>query len=415
MYQILEIAKSAKKASRAIAVLDSSRKNAFLFSLAEKLSEQKSNILVANALDVEASKINHATKAFIDRLTLSESRLSALSQAVKDIAELPDPVGTILESQILPNKLSIKKVSVPFGCILMVYESRPNVTIDAAALCIKSGNTVILKGGKEALNTNQLFCSLMKDCLKECQLPEDAVTLITNSERSYLYELLKLEKEIDLVIPRGGESLVSAIAEHSRIPVLKNAKGVCHTFVDESADIDIAISICDNAKTQRPGVCNAMETLLIHKNIAENFLPEFVKVMNFKSVELRGDSRAKSISSDIKEAKEQDWDEEYGDLILAVKIVDNLDNALNHIRLHGSGHSEAIVSSSQTNIQRFLKEVDAAAVYSNASTRFTDGGEFGLGAEIGISTGKLHARGPMGLRELTSYKYIIEGNGQIRT
>lgn len=414
MADALKTAQNAKEASRILSRLETKIKNQFLHKLSDALVNQEEAILAANSQDVQKSIISGASKAFIERLSLNKSRIEGLSGAVRNIAILEDPVGKILESKFLPNGLSLEKVSVPFGSILMIYESRPNVTIDAAALCIKSGNAVILKGGKEAFETNSLLHSIMHDCLLATGIPANSVSLIRNMDREYLHELLRLDKQIDLVIPRGGEGLVNAVSERSRIPVLKNAKGVCHVFIDNSADLEMALSICLNAKVQRPAVCNAMETLIVHEQIAQKFLPNLVEKMNLNSVELRGDIKARLICPSIEEATEEDWDQEYGDLILAVLIASSLDDALSHIAIHGSGHSEAIVTECPKNRRRFLDEVDAAVVYSNASTRFTDGGELGMGAEIGISTGKLHARGPIGLRELCSYKFMITGDGQVR-
>lgn len=413
MSEYLNVAQHARQCCKELACASGERKNKFLLELASSIDSSKDEILRANQADVASSNSQGASPAFIDRLTLTGDRVKNLAQSVRDLATLGDPVGTLLDSHQRPNGLTIRKVSVPIGSILIVYESRPNVTIDAACLCIKSGNSVILKGGKEAVNSNRLFCKLMQSALQRAGLPDMAVQLV-ECDRQDLSQLLRLDRLIDLVIPRGSEQLVEAVSRDTRIPVLKNSKGVCHIFVDESADIESAIDIADNAKTQRPGVCNAMETLLIHRKIAGDFLPPFAERMRQKGVELRADPETRTFVKNCVAATEADWDEEYGALVLALKIVGSLDEALSHIASHGTGHSEAILTQNEKNKVRFLNEVDAAAVYANASTRFTDGGEFGMGAEIGISTGKFHARGPMGLKELNTYKYLIEGSGQVR-
>ncbi len=410
----LSLAKSAKMASRILANSSTDVKNRVLEITARKLIEYTPKIIEENLKDMKAGEEKGLTKAMLDRLHLNEKRIKAMVDSVRDIIGLPDPVGEVVRMWRRPNGLVIGKMRVPLGVVAIIYESRPNVTIDAAALCIKSGNAVILRGGSEAINSNRILVSIIREALSEVGLPKDVVTFVDTPDRDVVLELLKLDELIDVVIPRGGESLIRFVAENSRIPVVYHYKGVCHTYVDEFADIDMAVKICFNAKVQRPGVCNAMETMLVHSKIADRFLPVMCKKFMEAQVELRGCERTRAIVPEVKPATEEDWYAEYLDLILAIKVVDSIDEAIEHINHYGSHHSDAIVTNNYDNAMRFLREVDSAAVYVNASTRFTDGYEFGLGAEMGISTQKLHVRGPMGLEDLTCLKYIILGCGQIR-
>ncbi len=411
---ILHICQDAKAASRILATLDSKVKNRALIAMGGALIRESKYLIRENKKDVALAVKNGLSKALIDRLTLSESSLRSMANAFSDVAKLKDPVGEVIESVRRPNGLKIAKVRVPIGVILMIYESRPNVTSDCASLCLKSGNAAILRGGKESINSNIAIYKVLDRVATRSGLPKASITLIQDTDRKIVDELLKLSQYIDLVIPRGGESLIRSVAEKSRIPVIKHYKGVCHTFVDESADIKMAEDICFNAKVQRPGVCNAMETLLVHERIAKRFLPNMIARYKAANVEIRGCKKTRSIVTGIKSAAMSDWYAEYLDLILAVKVVKSVGEAIEHIMKYGSYHSDAIVTSNKKNAEKFLRGVDSAAVFVNASTRFTDGGQFGKGAEIGISTDKIHARGPMGLEELTSYKYIIHGNGQVR-
>lgn len=410
----LSLAKSAKVASRTLANSSTDIKNRVLEITARKLIEYTPKIIEENLKDMRAGEEKGLTKAMLDRLHLNEKRIKAMVDSVRDIIGLPDPVGEVVKMWRRPNGLVIGKMRVPLGVVAIIYESRPNVTIDAAALCIKSGNAVILRGGSEAINSNRILVNIIREALSEVGLPRDIVTFVDTTDRDVVLELLKLDELIDVVIPRGGESLIRFVAENSRIPVVYHYKGVCHTYVDEFADIDMAVKICFNAKVQRPGVCNAMETMLVHSKIADRFLPVMCKKFMEAQVELRGCERTRAIVPEVKPATEEDWYAEYLDLILAIKVVDSIDEAIEHINHYGSHHSDAIVTNNYDNAMRFLREVDSAAVYVNASTRFTDGYEFGLGAEMGISTQKLHVRGPMGLEDLTCLKYIILGCGQIR-
>lgn len=411
---IKKICETAKAASRAMALVKDSVKKKALNAMAAALKKNTAYIIAQNAKDVQSAAKNGLSKALIDRLTLNEKRIQAMAGSLAGIAKLKDPVGEVLETAKRPNGLVIKKVRVPIGVILIIYESRPNVTSDCIGLCLKSGNSVILRGGSEAINSNTaIFDVLNKEALA-CGLPEGAITLIKDTDRAIVNELLKQEGLIDLVMPRGGESLIREVAENSYIPVIKHYKGVCHTYVDESADLKMAENICFNAKVQRPGVCNAMETMLVNAKIAGMFLPSMIKRFEDAGVEIRGCSETQKIVSGIKKVSEDDWYTEYLDLILSVKIVEDIDEAIAHIMKYGSYHSDAIITKDKSSADKFLNEIDSACVYVNASTRFTDGGEFGKGAEIGISTDKLHARGPMGVEELTSYKYLVYGKGQIR-
>jgi len=412
--EVLKICKNAKKASMILASLSSEEKNNALFEMAKKIEKNAERIKEENRKDVEKAKKEGLSSALIDRLTLNDKRIASLSKSLKDVASLEDPVGEIEKMWKRPNGLIIGRMVVPIGVIGIIYESRPNVTVDAAALCLKAGNAVILRGGSEAFMSNCVLVDILKEALKKTKVPPESVQLIRTTKREAVNYMLKMNEYIDLIIPRGGESLIKAVTENSTIPVNKHYKGVCHTFVDSEADLDMAEKICFNAKVQRPGVCNAMETLLVDKRIAESFLPRMIEKFKKAGVEIRGDEKTKKIVPDIKDATEDDWFCEYLDLILSVKVVGGIEEAIEHINYYGSHHSDAIITQNYAKAKKFLQEVDSAAVYVNASTRFTDGGEFGMGAEIGISTDKLHARGPMGVRELTSCKFIILGEGQIR-
>lgn len=409
-----EMGKKAKEAARTLAVMGE-EKNDALKLIAKALIDNTDAILAANKIDVDNGRANGLTESIIDRLSLSKTRIEGMAQGVLDVAALPDPIGAVLSGSKRPNGLNITKVHVPIGVIGIIFEARPNVTSDAASLCLKSGNAVILRGGKEAINSNKCIADIMRSALEKSALDKNCIQLIEDTTRQSSIELMGLVDYLDLLIPRGGAGLIKAVVENAKVPVIETGVGNCHVFVDESADIDMAANIIYNAKTSRPSVCNAIETILVHKNIAEKALPVIKARLDEKNVELRGCERTREILGDsVIPAIEADWATEYLDYILAVKVVDNIDEAIAHITKYSSGHSECIVTENYKNANRFKNEVDAAAVYVNASTRFTDGGMFGLGAEIGISTQKIHARGPMGLNELTSMKFIIEGDGQIR-
>ena len=409
-----EMGKKAKEAARTLAVMGE-EKNDALKLIAKALIDNTDAILAANKIDVDNGRANDLTESIIDRLSLSKTRIEGMAQGVLDVAALPDPIGAVLSGSKRPNGLNITKVRVPIGVIGIIFEARPNVTSDAASLCLKSGNTVILRGGKEAINSNKCIADIMRSALEKSALDKNCIQLIEDTTRQSSVELMGLVDYLDLLIPRGGAGLIKAVVENAKVPVIETGVGNCHVFVDESADIDMAANIIYNAKTSRPSVCNAIETILVHKNIAEKALPVIKARLDEKNVELRVCERTREILGDsVIPAIEADWATEYLDYILAVKVVDNIDEAIAHITKYSSGHSECIVTENYKNANRFKNEVDAAAVYVNASTRFTDGGMFGLGAEIGISTQKIHARGPMGLNELTSMKFIIEGDGQIR-
>lgn len=412
--EIVSMGRNARAASRKLAILSSRRKNAILQAMADELEARRDQILEANRQDMEAGRSVGLSSAMLDRLELTASRIDSMIRGIRNVTALKDPVGSKISRWIRPNGLEIVKVRVPIGVISIIYESRPNVTADAAVLCIKAGNSVILRGGSEAIHSNLAIADALQAGGIRQGLPEHAVQIVRSTDREAVRELCHLDEYLDLIIPRGGEGLIRFITANSRVPVIKHYKGVCHVYVDESADLEMAIRICENAKCQRPGVCNAMETLLVHEKIAEQFLPRMADMFRRHNVELRGDERSRAIVPEMKAATEEDWYAEYLDLILAVRVVSDLDSAVEHINHYGSHHSDAIVTGSDKAARRFTNEVDSATVYVNASTRFTDGGEFGMGAEIGISTDKLHARGPMGLEELTTYKYIIYGSGQIR-
>jgi len=412
--EILKIAKEAKFASQKLANLSSTVKDEALLRMAESIKVNKEKIKEENSKDVALAEEKGLSKALIDRLTLNDKRITGMRHTLEEIARMEDPIGKIESMQKRPNGLQIGKVVVPLGVIGIIYEARPNVTVDAAGLCLKAGNATILRGGSEAIYSNIILADLLKKAIQKAGLPSGSIQLIKTTNREAVMEMLKLDEYIDVIIPRGGESLIRAVTENSTIPVIKHYKGVCHTYVDEEADLEMAEKICFNAKVQRPGVCNAMETLLVNEKIAAQFLPRMIKKFQEVGVEIRGDRKTSQIVEGIKKASEEDWRTEYLDLILSVKVVKGIDEAINHINSYGSGHSDAIITNNYSKSRKFLQEVDSAAVYVNASTRFTDGGEFGLGAEIGISTQKLHARGPMGVNELTSTKFIILGDGQIR-
>lgn len=411
---ILNIARRAKIASQELANLSSIIKNKALLKMAKAIKINKERIIEENSKDVKLAGKKGLSKALIDRLALNEKRIEQMSENLKDIASIEDPIGRIKEIRKRPNGLQIGKVVVPLGVIGIIYEARPNVTIDAAALCLKAGNATILRGGSEAICSNIILADLLKKAAEESGLPPESIQLIKITDRRAVIEILKLDQYIDVIIPRGGEELIRVVAENSTIPVIKHYKGICHTYVDREADLKMAEEVCFNAKVQRPGVCNAMETLLVNEKIAAEFLPGMIKRLQEAVVEIRGDEKTCRMIRGIKKASEEDWQTEYLDLILSIKVVEGIEEAINHINNYGSHHSDAIITNNYSKSRKFLQEIDSAAVYVNASTRFTDGAEFGLGAEIGISTQKLHARGPMGVNELTSTKFIIWGDGQIR-
>jgi glutamate-5-semialdehyde dehydrogenase len=413
--EITRIAKNAEAAAQELLSLGAKTKNAALLEMSRVMLHQKSAIKRANRRDLAAAKKDRYPAAFIDRLSLSDKRIKEMAASLAKVARLKDPVGEVIKSWRRPNGLLIKKVRVPIGVILIIYESRPNVTADCIGLCLKSGNSVILRGGSESLHSNLAIARILKTVLKKHGLPEAVVSLVATRDRKALDALLKLDNYIDLVMPRGGEGLIRRVARLSRIPVIKHYKGICHIYVDEWADLNMAEKLCFNAKVQRPGVCNAMESMLVHQDVAARFLPGMAREFKKAGVELRGCPLTRRIVKWAKRASEKDYRSEYLDLILSVKVVKGLDEAIAHINNYGSHHSDTIVTDDRLNAERFLKNVDSACVYQNASTRFTDGYQFGLGAEIGISTDKLHARGPMALEELTTYKYQVYGNGQIRT
>jgi glutamate-5-semialdehyde dehydrogenase len=408
--QIRLLAERSRDASRELAKFDADQKNALLRAMADKLEKSWIPIIGANASDLQGGVKSGLSSAMLDRLTLTEKRVSEMAKGVREVAALPDPVGTTISEWTRPNGIRIRKVRVPIGVILIIYESRPNVTADAGCLCFKTGNAVILRGGSEAIHSNLAIAEAMT----VPGLPPNSITVVPTTDRIAIDELLKLDDLINLCIPRGGEGLIRAVAEKSRIPVIKHYKGVCHVYVDREADFDMAEKIVINAKCQRPGVCNAIETLLIDEKIADKFLPRVAKALTENKVELRGDERTRQLVSNASAATEDDWYAEYLDLILAVRVVNGVDDAIDHITKYGSAHSDAIVTGNKITAEKFLREVDSSSVFWNASTRLADGGQYGFGAEIGISTDKIHARGPMGLEELTSYKFVVVGDGQLR-
>jgi len=412
---IRNIAKSAKKSARSVAALSTLKKNEALERLADKLADRADVIKAENEKDLELAKKKGLSDAMIDRLAVTDGVIEGMATGLRDVIRLPDPVGQVTGMWLRPNGLQVGRVRIPLGVIAMIYEARPNATIDAAGLCLKAGNAVILRGGSEAFHSNSILGQIIQEALRETNIPESAVHVVPVRGRAAVEALLSQDDFIDLIIPRGGESLIRFVANNSTIPVLKHYKGVCHVYVDEDADLKMANEISWNAKVQRPGVCNAMETLLVHEAVAEDFLPPMARRFIDAGVELRGCPRTCNIVRGIKDATEEDWAKEYLDLILSIKVVSSLDEAIAHIARYGSAHTEAIVTSDYCRARRFLRDVDASVVLVNASTRFNDGGELGLGAEIGISTSKLHAYGPMGLEELTTTKFVVFGDGQIRT
>ncbi len=412
---MLDMAKAARDAGRVVAKLPTVTKNDVLLSMAEELVKQTKKIQKANGKDLQAAKKKGLSAAFIDRLTLADKAIKAMADGLAEVAALPDPVGEVVKMWRRPNGLQVGRMRIPLGVIGMIYESRPNVTVDAAALCLKAGNAILLRGGSEAIHSNLALSGVLQESLGKFKVPGEAIQVTPVTDREAVKEMLLLEEYIDLIIPRGGESLIRFVAENSRIPVLKHYKGVCHIFVDESADIEIARKVCYNAKVQRPGVCNAMETMLVNEKIARDFLPAMARDLARARVELRGCPKTLKILPQAVPATEEDWPAEYLDLILAVRVVKDMDEAIRHIARYGSNHTEAIITSDYSRARKFLNDVDSSVVLVNASTRFNDGGQLGLGAEIGISTSKLHAFGPMGLEELTGTKFIVFGDGQVRT
>jgi glutamate-5-semialdehyde dehydrogenase len=407
-------AQKAKAASRKLANISTEIKNNALLKMAAGLEKEAAKLISENRKDLIEAEKKGLSKAMIDRLTLTTERIKAMSDGLREVAALPDPVGEVLRMWRRPNGMEVGRMRVPIGLIGIIYESRPNVTADSAALCLKSGNGVLLRGGSEAVHSNSAIVDVLSRAGAEAGIPEGAVSFIENPDRACVMEMLKLNQFIDLIIPRGGEGLIRMVSENSTIPVIKHDKGICHVYVDSKADLAMAEEICFNAKVQRPGTCNAMETMLVHQDVAKTFLPAIINRMRKAGVEIRGCAVTRSIVPDITAATDKDWDTEYNDLILNVKTVPTMAEAMGHIAAHGSQHSEAIVTNDYQNARQFQREVDASAVFVNASTRLNDGFEFGLGAEIGISTTRIHARGPMGLEELTSTKFIVLGNGQIR-
>lgn len=412
---IKQIAKKARQASRQLARASTTAKNDVLLKMADELLAKSAHLIKENAKDVAAAKKAGLTTAMIDRLTLKKETIDSMARGLREVAALPDPVGQVTSMWRRPNGLLVGRMRIPLGVIGIIYESRPTVTVDASALCLKAGNAVILRGGSEAINSNMAIASILQEVLSKSSIPAEAIQVIPFTDREGVSALLEMDEYIDLIIPRGGEELIRAVVAQSKIPVIKHYKGVCHLFVDKDADLEMAADICVNAKAQRPGVCNALETMLVHKDIAAKFLPLAAKKLRKAGVIIKGCERTKKIIKKIETATEQDWYAEYLDLILAVKVVDDIDAAIAHIEKYGSLHTESIITKDYANAQRFLNEVNSSTVVVNASTRFSDGFELGLGAEIGISTTKLHAFGPMGLEELTTTKFIIYGNGQVRS
>ena len=411
---LTEMGIKAQSAARLLAVTTADTRNAALAACARALLDNKAAILEQNALDLAAGKEAGLSDAMLDRLALSEERIAGMADGMLNVYTLPDPLGVTLEQRELSSGILLEKVSVPIGVIAVVYESRPNVTADSAALCLKSGNAVILRGGKEAIHSNKAIAGALREAVASAGLPEDCIQLVTDTTRESANALMKLNGYVDVLIPRGGRGLIRAVVENATVPVIETGAGTCHVYVDKDADLGMAAKILFNAKASRPSVCNACECVLVHKDVAARFLPMAEALLKQKHVEIRGDERVQTILPSAVPATDEDWGKEYNDYILAAKVVDSMDEALEHIYRYGTKHSEAIVTENLEAAERFLNEVDAAAVYHNASTRFTDGGEFGMGAEIGISTQKLHARGPLGLRELTSMKYKLHGKGQVR-
>jgi glutamate-5-semialdehyde dehydrogenase len=412
--EMLELASQARVASRVIASLSSGIKNELLLKMASHLEASANTLQQANALDLQAGRDKGMAVAMLDRLELSDKVIASMAGGLREVAALPDPVGEVTGMWVRPNGIRVGRQRIPLGVIGIIYESRPNVTADAAGLCLKSGNAVILRGGSEAIHSNRAIGEVLQKALAELGLPAEALQVVTTSDRSAVTELLKLEEQIDLIIPRGGEGLIRFVSEHSRIPVIKHYKGVCHTYVDADADFTMAEKICLNEKVQRPGVCNALETLLVHRDAAPVFLPQIAAAMIRAGVELRGCEASRNLVPEMNAATEEDWSAEYLDLILAVKVVDGFDEARDHINRYCSLHTETIITRDYAMSQRFLREINSSVVMVNASSRFSDGGQLGLGAEIGISTSKLHSFGPMGLEDLTTRKFIVLGDGQVR-
>jgi len=409
-----ELAGKARRASRVVAALDANAKNKVLETMARGLEDAAERIGEANARDLAAGREAGLAAAMLDRLEVTPKRLAAMVDGLRQVVSLPDPVGKVVDSRIRPNGLEISRVRVPIGVIGIIYESRPNVTVDAAGLCLKAGNAAILRGGKESIQTNLVLGDILAESLAAEKLDSAIVQVVRVTDREVVNRLLKLDTEIDLIIPRGGEGLIRAVVEASTIPVIKHYKGICHVYVAATADLGMALEIVDNAKTQRPGVCNALETLLVDDSVAAKFLPVLRERLEPEGVELRGCPRTREILPDLAAAGEDDWLTEYLDLVLSVRVVNGLEEAIEHIDFYGSHHTDAIVTSDRAETEEFLRRVDSSSVFVNCSTRFSDGGEYGLGAEIGISTDKLHARGPMGLEELTTYKWVVRGSGQLR-
>jgi glutamate-5-semialdehyde dehydrogenase len=413
--KMILMGKKAVKASRELAKLSTKKKNTILEAMAEEITAQKEAIQAANAKDLSAGREAGLSSAMLDRLELTDARIDGMVKGLLDVAALKDPVGTEISQWNRPNGQQIKKTRVPIGVIAIIYESRPNVTADAASLCFKTANAVILRGGKEATFSNAAIAKALRKGGAKSGMPENAIQLVETTDRDAVRELCQMVGKVDLIIPRGGEGLIQAVSEMAWVPVIKHYKGICHTYVDAKVDIDMALAISENAKCQRPGVCNAMETLLVHKEIVAEFLPKIIERLKARGIELRGDKATQKFDNSIKAATEEDWSTEYLDQILSIRVVKDVDAAIDHINTYGSHHSDAIVTTDEKATKAFLAQVDSSTVYVNASTRFTDGAEFGMGAEIGISTDKLHARGPMGLEELTTYKFVVEGTGQIRS
>lgn len=405
---------NAKEAEKKLMIASTEEKNSALIKISEELIKNAERIIEENKKDLKNGEDNGMAKAMLDRLKLDKERIEGMAKGVRDVVDLPDPVGKVLSTTIRPNGLKIQRVATPIGVIAVIFEARPNVTSDAAALCLKSGNTVILRGGKEAINSNKVIAEIMREAVKEAGMPEDVIQLVDDTSRDSATELMTMNNYVDVLIPRGGSGLIQAVVKNATVPVIETGVGNCHIYVDKDADVEKAVDIVFNAKTSRPSVCNAAESLLIHKDIAENILVKIKEKLDEKDVKLVGDESARNIIKDMGEATDEDWATEYLDYKMSVKVVNSVEEAIEHIYKYSTGHSECIVTENTDTAEQFMNQVDSAAVYVNASTRFTDGGEFGFGAEIGISTQKLHARGPIGLPELQSFKYKIHGDGQIR-
>ena len=414
-YDMITLGEKARKASRIIASADTQTKNAALTAIADELAAKKSEIIAANQIDVKDAAQRGLTDALIDRLTLSNATIASMGEGLIQISKLPDPIGEISNIQPRPSGIRVGKMRVPIGVVGIIYESRPNVTADAAGLCLKSGNAVILRGGSESIHSNQVIGQCISAGLNAAGLPQSIVQVVETTDRNAVGQLITMKDHIDVIIPRGGKGLIERITKEAQVPVIKHLDGVCHVYVDEGADLDKALNIADNAKTHRYGTCNTMETLLVHANIADSFLPQIGGILSKKGVEIRGDEMSQHLIANAIPASDSDWYEEYLGPILAVRVVANLEQAIEHISIYGSQHTDSIVTESETNAMRFIREVDSSSVMINASTRFADGFEYGLGAEIGISTNKLHARGPVGLEGLTNLKWVVFGNGEIRT